>query len=1648
MKNGWRRRTTLLIVLAMVFQLVYGTSMASTMQPHESITYTSPTIEGQSVTFRYYDETTQAAIRVKGSFTRDNWQTLIPLTDEDHDHLYECTVENVPYGMNYEYGFMVGDDFYSDPMNPPAEGEGNSKFTVGIAYESPIIQEHQVTFQYYDPEAESILICGNDSIPGITWQPNAENTCSMTMADNGLWSCTVQDVPYGKHEYKLVVDGEWLCDPANPDKQNGNSVLQLEDPHQETIPVPEYTSPVVTGEQVTLYYFAPGVEYVNLCGTLPGTSWSPGKESALCMEETEQEGLWTYTFASLAPNIYEYKFVENGSNWVTDPKNTTTYHNNSAIVIEGMQGQTLTAEAGQSLTLPSLHYYSVEEETIKDEVVTPTYQLKEERTDVTLEDNRLEISEQASTPIVVMASYKEKVAQVTINLVSKLYTYRLHYYEPDNDYTDRALWLWTKGVGGTLNAFNESAYTDALGRTWATAVYQYPVNTLNLIVRSADSWEAYKDVEHQEETGNPLTIVQGQLQDEFWLISGDKNAYTEEPEAIKDSTRYMMIELTKPEGDYENWEIYSWTTLKGNAHFDLVPQGDRAVAIIPVASGTETFSFVIPEKASLDSDPWIKDLSADRAIKMPIDQKVVKARVTFGDPTIQVLPYNKGYEISPDKQAITFYYRDDERFKAGTLSELEKVQVEVNGTLYAMTYDEENERYTYTLENAQPATYTYAYEITDEEGVCTYELDAFNPDQQGDRSVFTYENIALELQASVAPNTIDVTENAVLSIEVEAGKEKQIKACYADLSQLGGSAKAVVDPQLLERTIAVKATVGAGTKTIPITVVDLYNRKHTVCATVNVATRDTGKEEMDWDEAVIYFMETDRFYDGDKQNNTPYAAEGVNDYDPDDPGKYHGGDLKGVTDKLDYLKTLGINTIWISPIVENVHQNVYGEADGPTSYYGYHGYWALNFQRLNPHLGSLEDLHQLIDEAHARDIKIMLDVVVNHAGYGLREGETSSKVGYPTAADQAPFVGLFREKSLNDPSSMVTSDLAGMPDFATEDAKVRDTIIGWQADWVSDLARTAQGNTIDYFRVDTVKHVDETTWRQFKNTLTTIDPHFKMIGEYYGASVDNTFGCLDAGMMDALLDFGFKETARNFVAGRMDQAEQALETRNTQIDETAMLGQFLSSHDEDGFLGKLGGNQGKFMVAATLQLTAKGQPVIYYGEEIGQTGANDYPIQSNRYDFDWTQANDQNPMYVHYKKVLAARKAYSEIFARGSREKVAGSDAAGWLVTSRTYEGKQILIGFNLGEQQIVELTLKAQAGKTLTDLYSGKNYKVDAKGNVKIMLPDVSQGGTVILPLFKEVKPSKDDDDDDDATNTTSTGSQSQGEKITVTTMAGDKKELTARPITVEEEVIHLEYTQAAMITEEVINERLKKGKKLQILSGDIQLSLSGKALQEVMQEQQAKQVVLAMFPAIKAADLLQGEQVELIIEADGKPIRLKQPITVTISLEKEKKVDLSRLIFIHYEKQPSGSLKATKLGGKEEAHPQTFQAEVYTGGSYGLVEGIKLQLTPFKRQYILNGEWQVTDSEPVIREGRMMVPLRLIAEAFGAQVKWVHETKAVHIILAGNEVVLQTTTQETSDKPLIINNRVMVPLRYVSEQLGAEVNYNETTKEIQILK
>ncbi len=572
------------------------------------------------------------------------------------------------------------------------------------------------------------------------------------------------------------------------------------------------------------------------------------------------------------------------------------------------------------------------------------------------------------------------------------------------------------------------------------------------------------------------------------------------------------------------------------------------------------------------------------------------------------------------------------------------------------------------------------------------------------------ENIQLTAQVKQA---FHYNESGLLTVNVTNPTNVPIVKMEVDTTQLGGGI-VPISPELNRVTINATSAIQPGQYTLPVKAYDKNNGYYETQVQVTITDRNKQAGEKDWDEQVIYFMVTDRFYNGNTSNDNPYNMDYAGA--ANQRGVYRGGDFKGVTQKLDYLKELGVSAIWVTPIVENIS----ADAGNPTNgeYYAYHGYWAKDFNQLNPHLGTMEEFHELIDQAAERGINIIVDVVLNHAGYGTQD----------------TFGNMVRSKEEDKKGDDQLGSLADLPDFKTENHEVRRQLVDWQTAWLQK-SKTQKGNSIYAFRVDTVKHVDDTTWQHFKNELVDKDPDFHLIGETWDANYKDNKGDLGIGTMDSLLDFGFKSIAKQLVNGQMRAANDELTARGQVLTSSASLGQFLGSHDEDGFLYSLGGasvagNLDKLKLAATMLLTAKGQPVIYYGEELGQSGKNNWPQYDNRYDFAWSQVENSD-VHKHYQKLLQFRKDNSLLLARGDNATLAGQDHQGWLLSKRTYENDSayILYSRNADKREIhLEVS---DAATVLRDYYSGREYQAtqkDGKWIISLEAPSLSEGGTMLF--------------------------------------------------------------------------------------------------------------------------------------------------------------------------------------------------------------------------------------------------------------------------------------------------------------------------------
>lgn len=1152
-----------------------------------------------------------------------------------------------------------------------------------------------------------------------------------------------------------------------------------------------------------------------LVGNIPGMAWDPSAKPNF-VKSSENENIYSITLNAVPAGKYQYKILEDAATkgwdkpWAQNNDNLSLNLNAPADVTLSLDKTDKTKETkvniayikdlvvevpaqiqkGVTMELPVTGTYYGDDGNVQNGV-SVTYTAKTEG--ITLNGNEISVPiSYEGTEVTIAATYNGIEKEITIPVVEVVYHYTIYYYDFDETHMSENasdLWIWQKsGAGATAGTLFTAKEKLSDGNEWLRADVTLPYTDVQIIPRSKDEWKWQGDTVLYNNSATAENVT-------LYIVSNSNQAYTTLPELVKPKSRSIMIEYDRPAKDYEGWNIFTWNSGFGSdvsvAFADI---NGKMVAKIPVKDSQADLMLSFCMRQSTTDNEWANKDGGDHYVTIPAGQSLVKAVFTQGEGITEVLPYNAGYEMDGANDTIHFYFRNDALAAENNLASLDgKVSVVVNGQTCQMTYDAANDRFGYDFTGVSTGDYYYYYVVNGKE-----ELDAFNDvtanDSNGKEcSVCHFKKANVSVATSLSQYAMDYNDNNVLSVKLTAkdgeGLEtSEIAAITADLSELGLNREFAIDPTLMEGTISCLNTVAAGEKTIPVTVKDIYGNVYTTATNVTVTERKKSAGDFDWDEAVIYFAVTDRFFDGDASNNDAY---GVGDYNTGEKGgsSYHGGDFAGLNQKLDYLKDLGVNTIWITPIVENITEDQHDNKTD-TATYGYHGYWASDFTKLNKHLGTEQQFKALLDAAHSKGMKIMVDVVLNHAGYGTEKYFNSIL----TDAD-GNSISMIRDSNNTISGDDKYDSLSDLPDFVTENKAVTDQLVTWQTEWMSKYS-------IDYYRVDTVKHVETTTWEAFKNSLTKVNPDFKMIGEYSGAGYANNAGELGTGSMDALLDFDFNDFAQKFVTGDISGVESSLQKRNGAINNTATMGSFLSSHDEDSLQYKLV-NESKLSeeeaynlmkVAATLQITAKGQPVLYYGEEIGQGGANNWPLQTNRRDFDWTelekQKADSNSIYNHYKTMLAIRNTYTDVFARGNRSTVAVSDADGYEVISRSYGNSTLYVGMNVKEaEKEVVIPVAESAGTVLTNLYDGKTYTVSADQNVSVTIPAAKDGGTIVLTAEKKTEPAPDEKQDDKKTDTAESNgnAQSSGNNANQSTSANKtnpkQEEQAVAEVTVQEE-------------------------------------------------------------------------------------------------------------------------------------------------------------------------------------------------------------------------------------------------------------------------
>lgn len=564
----------------------------------------------------------------------------------------------------------------------------------------------------------------------------------------------------------------------------------------------------------------------------------------------------------------------------------------------------------------------------------------------------------------------------------------------------------------------------------------------------------------------------------------------------------------------------------------------------------------------------------------------------------------------------------------------------------------------------------------------------------------------------------------------------------------------------------------------------------------------------------FYFVMADRFANGDTGNDQGGLGSDplVSGFDPTKKGFYNGGDLKGLLSRIDYIRGLGTTSIWLTPSFKNKAVQL---EDGPSA--GYHGYWITDFTQIDPHLGTNQDLRALIDAAHARGMKVYFDIITNHTadviGYegGARRGYVAKDaVPYRTAAgvpfddrDHAgtasfpplsptvsfPYTPVLdpAERDLKVPAWLndVTlyhnrgdttfvgensyyGDFFGLDDLFTEHPRVVAGMTDIYKAWIRDFG-------VDGFRIDTMKHVDDEFWQKFGPDVLDYarqqgKREFFMFGEVFDTTKSFTSHFTTADKMQAVLDFPFQDAARGF-ASRGQPASQltaffAGDDWYTDADSNVYeLPTFLGNHD----MGRIGNfvvtdNPGagdaellaRDRLAHELMYFSRGNPVVYYGDEQGFTGAGgdqdarqtmfasrvpDY-LDDDLLGTTATHAQDNfvpgHPLYQAISGLAALAKAHPAL-RDGAQVHRYAADGPGVYAFSRLDRGDQreYLVALNNSDQARTAAIPTYAAKRTFHRLYGGgpASLKSTSGGALNLTVPPLS---TVVYALDGRIPGSK----------------------------------------------------------------------------------------------------------------------------------------------------------------------------------------------------------------------------------------------------------------------------------------------------------------------
>ena len=497
----------------------------------------------------------------------------------------------------------------------------------------------------------------------------------------------------------------------------------------------------------------------------------------------------------------------------------------------------------------------------------------------------------------------------------------------------------------------------------------------------------------------------------------------------------------------------------------------------------------------------------------------------------------------------------------------------------------------------------------------------------------------------------------------------------------------------------------------------------------NVLTNAADITRQDRHAQIMYFMLIDRFKNGNKQNDKPMNRPDVNP-----KVDFFGGDLAGVKDEIqnDYFKKLGTNTLWISPVNQNPEEPYGYYAPKKTKFSGYHGYWPISSSKVDHRFGTNQELKDLVSTAHDKNMNVLLDYVAHH----IHELHPLYKQHPEFFTSLYLPDGTLNTERWNDQRLTTWFDTF-MPTFDLSNPKVISMMSDSAMYWLDEFK-------LDGFRHDACKHITEEFWRALtlKIKQNNNGKGVYQIGETYG-SPELIGSYLNTGMLDGQFDFNVFDEASTTLEGvgvpNMQRIYNVLQTSFNTYGYHNLMGYISGNHDKPRFMAYASGDlkfgedskaagwnrdigitdstaYDKMALMQTFIMTIPGVPVIYYGDEIGMTGAND-PDCRRMMRFEGL--NNRETKLWNQVATLTHLRSENPVLIYGDFINLK-AETDSWAYARKYFDKEAIVLINNSKAEKKLEITLPASLkNKNLKATFKNK-FKI-SDGKLQLTLPAFS---------------------------------------------------------------------------------------------------------------------------------------------------------------------------------------------------------------------------------------------------------------------------------------------------------------------------------------